>query len=64
MITYYNRCCAMCTNHKPQLGGGVRFILGLRQWVCQGCKTDIDRKKPQPIKARAKVRHVSAQGEN
>lgn len=26
--------CAICGNHKPQLGGTTRFVLGGRHWVC------------------------------
>ena len=26
--------CALCGTHKPQLGGGLHFVLGGRQWVC------------------------------
>lgn len=28
------RWCAMCGVHKPQLGGTMRHVFGVRNWVC------------------------------
>lgn len=30
--------CNLCHKVKPKLGGGLRFINGLRCWVCITCK--------------------------
>lgn len=44
-MNVFTRCCSNCGNFKQQKGGGVRFVLGARQWVCQGCKAMIDKSK-------------------
>lgn len=28
------RWCAICGVHKPQLGGTLRHVFGVRNWVC------------------------------
>ena len=28
------RWCAICGDHRSQLGGTIRFVLGGRHWVC------------------------------
>lgn len=41
--------CAKC--HRPQftqLGRGYRMYAGCRQWVCKGCKAEIDAKAKKP----------------
>jgi hypothetical protein len=44
-MTAFKRCCTKCSEFKEQKGGGIRFILGLRQWVCAICKKKIDDSK-------------------
>lgn len=44
-VTQYIRTCARCGKPSPQLGGGIRVISSIRQWVCKGCKAAIDRLK-------------------
>lgn len=39
------RMCNGCGNPKTQLGGGIRFVLGGRRWVCAACKERIDAAK-------------------
>ena len=39
------RMCNGCANPKTQLGGGIRFVLGGRRWVCAACKERIDAAK-------------------
>ncbi len=36
-MKYMTRMCALCHKPKPALGGKLRHILGLRQWVCADC---------------------------
>lgn len=35
MTTYH---CNICNKTKPQLGGGLRHIAGVRCWICATCK--------------------------
>lgn len=32
-----SRMCGLCNNPKPSLGGKIRFVLGLRRWICRAC---------------------------
>lgn len=26
--------CPLCGSHKPQLGGHIKHVMGMRTWVC------------------------------
>jgi hypothetical protein len=45
MKTSFNRNCNLCQKFKPQNGSGIRFLAGIRQWVCAECKKEIDDSK-------------------
>lgn len=32
------RMCNLCHKPRPQLGGALRLVLGLRMWICYRCK--------------------------
>lgn len=39
------RCAKCCKPQFQQLGRGYRFIAGCKQWVCAGCKAEIDARR-------------------
>lgn len=37
-MTVISQMCNLCHKPRPQLGGGLRLVLGFRMWVCAKCK--------------------------
>ena len=41
----YTRVCSGCGRKALQKGGGIRFVKGMRTFVCELCKDKIDANK-------------------